>query len=102
MTDINITGNTTKQNATFKLLLMGDSGTGKSSLLMRFIEDKFLGENMQDATIGVDFKVKTIDILDGQKIKLTIWVRTAWHSSNLLPHVVITFRTQLVKRDLEH
>ncbi len=37
---------------TFKLLLMGDSGTGKSSLLLRFTDDKFLGEDVQAATIG--------------------------------------------------
>lgn len=37
---------------TFKLLLMGDSGTGKSSLLLRFTDDKFLGEDVQTATIG--------------------------------------------------
>lgn len=37
---------------TFKLLLMGDSGTGKSSLLLRFTDDKFLGEDVQSATIG--------------------------------------------------
>lgn len=36
---------------TFKLLLMGDSGVGKSSILLRFVEDKFLGED-QTATIG--------------------------------------------------
>lgn len=38
---------------TFKLLLMGDSGTGKSSLLLRFTDDKFLGEDVQTATIGI-------------------------------------------------
>lgn len=38
---------------TFKLLLMGDSGVGKSSILLRFVEDKFLGEDYQAATIGI-------------------------------------------------
>lgn len=37
---------------TFKLLLMGDSGVGKSSILLRFVEDKFLGEDVHAATIG--------------------------------------------------
>lgn len=37
---------------TFKLLLMGDSGVGKSSILMRFVEDRFLGEDVHAATIG--------------------------------------------------
>jgi Ras-related protein Rab-18 len=57
---------------TFKLLLMGDSGTGKSSLLLRFTDDKFLGEDVQSATIGVDFKVKFIE-MEGKRVKLTIW-----------------------------
>lgn len=56
----------------FKLLLMGDSGTGKSSLLLRFTDDKFLGEDVQSATIGVDFKVKFIE-MEGKRVKLTIW-----------------------------
>lgn len=38
--------------ATYKLLLMGDSGVGKSSILLRFVEDRFLGEDVHAATIG--------------------------------------------------
>jgi small GTP-binding protein len=58
-----------------KLLLVGDSGTGKSSLLLRFTEDKFLGEDIHMATIGVDFKVKFLDLADLgiHRLKLTIW-----------------------------
>uniref|UniRef100_A0AAQ5YLW5 Uncharacterized protein n=1 Tax=Amphiprion ocellaris TaxID=80972 RepID=A0AAQ5YLW5_AMPOC len=57
---------------TLKLLIIGESGVGKSSLLLRFTEDTFDPE--QSATIGVDFKVKTLAI-DGNKAKLAIWVR---------------------------
>ncbi len=53
-----------------KLLLIGDSGVGKSCLLLRFSDDSFTHNFI--ATIGIDFKVKTID-LDGRKIKLQIW-----------------------------
>eukprot|EP00126_Sphaerothecum_destruens_P002125 Sdes_comp15568_c0_seq1m4539 len=60
----------TEFEAVFKLLLIGDSGTGKSSLLLRFSEDKF--ETEMGATIGVDFKVKTIE-KDANTYKLTIW-----------------------------
>ncbi|KAJ3299467.1 Ras- protein Rab-18 [Borealophlyctis nickersoniae] len=59
-------------SATFKLLLIGDSGTGKSSLLLRFTDDTWLQPDEVSATIGVDFKVKLIDV-DGRKYKLTIW-----------------------------
>mmetsp|Transcript_5928 Transcript_5928/g.6779 ORF Transcript_5928/g.6779 Transcript_5928/m.6779 type:complete len:207 (-) Transcript_5928:1060-1680(-) len=53
-----------------KLLLVGDSGVGKSSLLLRFTDDNFKEDNAP--TIGVDFKVKLMDI-DGKKVKVTIW-----------------------------
>ena len=43
-----------------KLLIIGESGVGKSSLLLRFTDDAFDPE--QAATIGVDFKVKTITL----------------------------------------
>lgn len=59
--------------ATLKLLLIGSSGTGKSSLLMRFVDGVFLAPDEISATIGVDFKVKVIDV-EGKKYKLTIWV----------------------------
>uniref|UniRef100_A0A3P9H904 small monomeric GTPase n=1 Tax=Oryzias latipes TaxID=8090 RepID=A0A3P9H904_ORYLA len=55
---------------TLKILIIGESGVGKSSLLLRFTEDTFDPE--QTATIGVDFKVKTISV-DGNKAKLAIW-----------------------------
>ncbi|XP_069945108.1 ras-related protein Rab-18 [Cherax quadricarinatus] len=55
---------------TLKILIIGESGVGKSSLLLRFTDDTFDPE--QSATIGVDFKVKTISI-DGNTTKLAIW-----------------------------
>ncbi|KAL1236037.1 hypothetical protein TSPI_07251 [Trichinella spiralis] len=54
----------------FKLLLIGDSGVGKTCLLFRFAEDSF--NNTFISTIGIDFKIRTIE-LDGKKIKLQIW-----------------------------
>jgi len=53
-----------------KLLLIGDSGVGKSCLLLRFSEDSFTPSFI--TTIGIDFKIRTVDI-DGKKIKLQIW-----------------------------
>lgn len=58
---------------TFKLLLIGNSSVGKSSILLRFTDDTFLPQDDTSATIGVDFKAKIIDI-DSKKYKLTIWV----------------------------
>eukprot|EP00762_Andalucia_godoyi_P006346 ANDGO_05851.mRNA.1 Ras-related protein RABC1 len=54
----------------FKVLLVGDSGVGKSSILLRYTEDSF--EDEVPATIGVDFKTKFVDVRN-KKIKLTIW-----------------------------
>uniref|UniRef100_A0AAY3ZT88 small monomeric GTPase n=1 Tax=Denticeps clupeoides TaxID=299321 RepID=A0AAY3ZT88_9TELE len=54
----------------FKLLLVGNSGVGKTSLLFRFTEDVFTTTFI--STIGIDFKIKTIE-LHGKKIKLQIW-----------------------------
>jgi Ras-related protein Rab-18 len=42
--------------ATLKILIIGESGVGKSSLLLRFTDDKF--DQQMAATIGVDFKGK--------------------------------------------
>ncbi|CAL5348513.1 hypothetical protein ACSBR2_029773 [Camellia fascicularis] len=53
----------------FKLLLIGDSGVGKSSLLLSFTSDTF--EDLSP-TIGVDFKVKYVTT-GGKKLKLAIW-----------------------------
>jgi len=53
-----------------KILIIGDSGAGKSSLMMRFCDEKFSPSFI--STIGVDFKVKTVDI-DGKKIKIQVW-----------------------------
>jgi len=54
----------------FKLLLLGDTAVGKSSLLLRFTEDMFNPSFM--STIGIDFKVKTVN-LDGKRVKLQVW-----------------------------
>ncbi|XP_055373174.1 ras-related protein Rab-8A [Condylostylus longicornis] len=54
----------------FKLLLIGDSGVGKTCILFRFSEDSFSSSFI--STIGIDFKIRTIE-LDGKKIKLQIW-----------------------------
>ena len=53
----------------FKLLIIGDAGVGKSSILVRFADNIFTPSYI--TTIGVDFKIRTIE-LNGQKIKLQV------------------------------
>eukprot|EP00657_Telonema_sp_P-1_P000217 TRINITY_DN1038_c0_g1_i1.p1 TRINITY_DN1038_c0_g1~~TRINITY_DN1038_c0_g1_i1.p1 ORF type:complete len:253 (-),score=50.93 TRINITY_DN1038_c0_g1_i1:365-1123(-) len=56
-----------------KLLMIGDSGVGKSSILLRFVDDQFNDSGM-DPTIGVDFKVKMVKAPAQElTLKLTIW-----------------------------
>ena len=54
----------------FKVLLLGNSNVGKSSLFLRFVDD--IWNDTFVPTIGVDFKIKTFDI-DKKKIKMQIW-----------------------------
>jgi len=60
----------TEYDFLFKLLLIGDSGVGKSCLLLRFADDTYT--NSYISTIGVDFKIRTVE-LDGKTCKLQIW-----------------------------
>jgi len=73
-TATNGTGAASSKNAAYdyliKLLLIGDSGVGKSCLLLRFSDDSFTPSFI--TTIGIDFKIRTIE-LDGKRIKLQIW-----------------------------
>ncbi len=61
---------TSEPSNIFKILTIGESGVGKTCILRRFVENKFLKNHL--ATIGIDFKTKTLNIND-QEIKLKIW-----------------------------
>ncbi len=55
---------------TFKIILLGDSSVGKTSLILRFCDNKFL--EIGTSTIGVDTKTKDVRH-NGKKIELEIW-----------------------------
>jgi small GTP-binding protein len=54
----------------FKLILIGNSGVGKSSILNRYMNKTF--EESYKCTIGVDFLMKSIEI-NGKTVKLQLW-----------------------------
>ncbi|XP_017771045.1 PREDICTED: ras-related protein Rab-39B [Nicrophorus vespilloides] len=55
----------------FRLILIGDSTVGKSSLLKYFTDGKFA--EISDPTVGVDFFARLIEVKDGTRIKLQLW-----------------------------
>lgn len=61
---------TKDEKISFKIILLGDSTVGKTSLILRFCEGKF--ENESIATIGIDTKCKYLK-RDNKKIELKIW-----------------------------
>ncbi|NVM03779.1 MAG: GTP-binding protein [Candidatus Helarchaeota archaeon] len=60
-----------KQHYVFKILLLGDGGVGKTSLLRRFIDNTFTPD--YKSTIGVQFMTRTVNIDKNKAIKLVIW-----------------------------
>jgi small GTP-binding protein len=54
----------------FKVVLIGDSGVGKSNILSRFTRGEFSLESK--STIGVEFATKSVNV-DGKVVKAQIW-----------------------------
>jgi small GTP-binding protein len=54
----------------YKVLLLGDSGVGKTSILRQFINRQFYQEHL--TTIGIDYET-TVVLIDGNPVKLSIW-----------------------------
>lgn len=59
-----------KSNNIVRLLTLGDTGAGKSSLLLRFTQNEFTHEYMP--TIGIDFRLKNVTV-DGKEVKVQVW-----------------------------
>lgn len=54
-----------------KILILGESSVGKSSLLTQYVENKFMATHMP--TIGVQYKQKLINTDDHSLVKVQIW-----------------------------
>ena len=57
-------------DAIFKIVIFGDGGCGKTTLLRRYITNLFMSDTKM--TIGVDFETKTLTFV-GLQVKLMIW-----------------------------
>jgi len=55
----------------FRVILLGDSTVGKSSLLKYFTEGKF--DEGCEPTVGVDFFARLVEIKPGLRVKLQLW-----------------------------
>ncbi|MHA1298794.1 MAG: Rab family GTPase [Candidatus Helarchaeota archaeon] len=61
-----------KQHYVFKILLLGDGGVGKTSLLRRFIDNTFNPD--YKSTIGVQFMTRTVELAESDRsVKLVLW-----------------------------
>ena len=57
-------------SAVIKVVMVGDSGVGKSCLLLKYADDLF--DDTHVSTIGVDFKIRTLTA-NGKNIKMQLW-----------------------------
>lgn len=64
-------GATQSKICQFKLVLLGESAVGKSSLVLRFVKGQF--HEYQESTIGAAFLTQTVHI-DDTAVKFEIWV----------------------------
>ncbi|XP_006454233.1 GTP-binding protein RAB5 [Agaricus bisporus var. bisporus H97] len=55
----------------FKLVLLGESAVGKSSLVLRFVKDQF--DDYRESTIGAAFLTQTVTLDDQTTVKFEIW-----------------------------
>ena len=60
-----------KKEVLYKILLLGDSSVGKTCFLMRYTDNTF--QEIHMSTIGLDYKLKNIQLEDGKMVKIQIW-----------------------------
>lgn len=82
----------------FKIVLIGDCGTGKTCVVQRFKNGTFIEKHGN--TIGVDFSMKTV-IVDGKKVKVIFLFFSTTLASNFIHCFSCKYGTQQVKKDFE-
>ncbi|XP_013142205.1 PREDICTED: ras-related protein Rab-11A [Papilio polytes] len=81
----------------FKVVLIGDSGVGKSSLLSRFTRNEFNLESK--STIGVEFATRSIEV-DGKTIKAQIWDTAGQERYRAITHNLVLILKYFVNRSI--
>uniref|UniRef100_A0A7E4W9T3 Ras-related protein Rab-32 n=1 Tax=Panagrellus redivivus TaxID=6233 RepID=A0A7E4W9T3_PANRE len=69
--DLDKSNTPVKKDLLFKILVIGDVSTGKSSVIRRYVHNIF--ETHYKATIGVDFATKIVQWNDNRLIRLQFW-----------------------------
>lgn len=70
----------------FKVVLLGEGAVGKSSILLRFIEDKFNAQH--ESTIQAAFATKEIISEGGRKLELHIWLASIYSIRSILRFIL--------------
>ena len=60
-----------KKEVLYKILLLGDSSVGNTCFLMRYTDNTF--QEIHMSTIGLDYKLKNVQLDDGKMVKIQIW-----------------------------
>ncbi|KAI1707697.1 ras family domain-containing protein [Ditylenchus destructor] len=66
----NTSPRSSREPSSFKVVLLGEGAVGKSSILLRYIHDKFNTEHL--STLQAAFATKQV-VIDGRKVELNIW-----------------------------
>ena len=72
----------------FKILLLGDAAVGKTSLVQRFVHDRFDSSYLM--TIGMEPSEKLVDLNDGTRVALSIWDLAGQERFQLIRHTFYT------------
>ena len=79
-----------------QMIIIGDSGVGKTSFMDRFVEGNH--QISYNATVGIDFKVKRMDI-DGKTVKLQIWDTAGQEKFNAITTAYYRIESQSEKKE---
>ena len=82
-----------------KVLMIGDSGVGKTCFLMRFVSDEHRVDHLP--TVGIDFKMKTMALGD-TRLKLQIWDTAGQDRFHTLTNTFFKGKLQIEKVLMEY